>query len=59
MKIKDYVVFSEDFPEAVQVSFSLSRHDWSELQKSEHWHFVEQFLASKESKDIPTKQKAN
>lgn len=50
MKIKDYVVFSEDFSEAVQVSFALSRHDWSELQKSEHWHFVERFLAAKERK---------
>lgn len=27
MEIKDYVIFSEDFPEAVQVSFSLSRHE--------------------------------
>lgn|GEM_PF-2860910 len=59
MEIKDYVIFSEDFPEAIQVSFSLSRHDWSELQKSEHWKFVEQFLVSKGSKDTLTKQKAN
>lgn len=51
MKIKDYVVFSEDFSEAVQVSFALSRHDWSELQKSEHWYFVERFLAAKEKKN--------
>lgn len=50
MKIKDYVVFSEDFSEAVKVSFALSRHDWSELQKSEHWQFVERFLAAKERK---------
>jgi len=57
MEIKDYVIFSEDFPEAIQVSFSLSRHDWSELQKSEHWCFVERFLALKESKDILKKQK--
>ncbi len=59
MKIKDYVVFSEDFSEAVQVSFALSRHDWSELQKSEHWYFVERFLAAKENKDIQRKQKEN
>ena len=57
VKIKDYVVFSEDFSEAVQVSFALSRHDWSELQKSKHWHFVEYFLAAKENKDIRRKQK--
>lgn len=59
IKIGDYVVFSEDFSEAIQVSFSLPRHDWSELQKSEHWHFVKRFLAPRESKDTLTKQKEN
>lgn len=59
MEIKDYVIFSEDFSEAIQVSFALSRHDWSELQKSEHWHFVERFLAAKENKDNLKKQKEN
>lgn len=57
LEIKDYVIFNEDFSEAIQVSFALSRRDWSELQKSEHWHFVERFLASKENKDSLKKQK--
>lgn len=39
------------------MSFALSRRDWSQLQKSEHWHFVERFLAAKENKDQEKEEK--
>ena len=47
MKIAEGI-FSQDFDEAVEISFSLSYSDWSRLQRSRHWKWMERFIRKRE-----------
>ena len=53
-EVINYLPSAPDWPQAIEVRFYLSRHDWYELQKKECWKQVAEYLAQLETKHNQT-----
>ena len=53
-EVINYLPSAPDWPQAIEVRFCLSRHDWYELQKKECWTQVTGYLAQLERKNNQT-----
>ena len=54
-EVINYLPSAPDWPQAIEVRFYLSRHDWCELQKKECWTQVAEYLAQLETKHNQSK----